>query len=88
MNLNNALGNATSGLTAASRLADTISNNVSNAMTPGFAKRTTELSSLSLGGFGSGVRVAGSGRTENPFLTSERRLMDAQLGATGTRSEW
>ncbi len=87
MNLNNALGNATSGLTAASRLADTISNNVSNAMTPGFAKRTTELSSLSLGGFGSGVRVAGSGRTENPFLTSERRLMDAQLGATGTRSE-
>ncbi len=87
MSISNALNNAASGLSASSRLADTISNNVANAMTPGFGKRTTELSSLSLGGYGSGVRISGTSRAENPYLTAERRAMDAALGATATRSE-
>ena len=87
MSISGALSNAASGLAASARLADTISNNVANAMTPGFAKRTTELSSLALGGYGSGVRVVGTSRAENPFLTAERRGMDAALGATGTRSD-
>ncbi len=87
MNISSALSNAASGLSATARLADTISNNVANAMTPGFARRTTELSSLSLGGFGSGVRVAGTGRAENAFLTAERRGVDAAAGATATRSD-
>jgi flagellar hook-associated protein 1 FlgK len=87
MSISNALGNAASGLAASARLADTISQNVANAMTPGFGRRTTELSSLALGGYGSGVRVAGTTRAEDPFLTAERRGMDAALGATGTRSD-
>ncbi len=87
MSISNALSNAASGLAASARLADTISNNVANAMTPGYGTRTTTLSSLSLGGYGSGVRVSGTSRAENPFLTSERRGMDAALGATGTRSD-
>jgi len=87
MSISNALNNAGLGLSASSRLADTISNNVSNAMTPGFGRRTTELSSVTLGGHGSGVRVVGTSRTESAFLTSERRGMDAALGATATRSD-
>ncbi len=87
MSISSALNNAASGLAASSRLAETISTNVANAMTPGFGKRTTELSSLSLGGYGSGVRVVGTSRTESAYLTSERRGMDASLGATGTRSD-
>jgi flagellar hook-associated protein 1 FlgK len=87
MSISGALSNAASGLAASSRLADTIANNVANAMTPGFGKRTTELSSLALGGYGSGVRVTGTYRAENPFLTAERRGMDAALGAAGTRSD-
>ncbi len=87
MSISGALNNAASGLAASARLADTISNNVANALTPGFGRRTTELSSLALGGYGSGVRVTGTSRAENPFLTSERRGMDAALGATGTRSD-
>ena len=59
MSISGALNNAASGLAASARLADTIANNVANAMTPGFARRTTELSSLALGGYGSGVRVGG-----------------------------
>jgi flagellar hook-associated protein 1 FlgK len=81
MSISNALGNAGSGLVGAARLADTISNNVANAMTPGFGRRVTELSSLALGGHGSGVRVTGTARTESPFVTAERRGMDAALGA-------
>ena len=87
MSISNALHNAASGLAASSRLADTISNNVANAMTEGYAKRSTELSSLTLGGYGTGVRVVGTTRAENVHLTAERRGMDAALGATGTRSD-
>ena len=63
MSISGALNNAAAGLAASARLADTISQNVANAMTPGFGKRTTELSSVVLGGYGSGVRVAGTTRS-------------------------
>jgi flagellar hook-associated protein 1 FlgK len=62
MGITNALNNAASGLVASARLADTISQNVANAMTPGFARRSTELSSLSLGGYGSGGANAATPR--------------------------
>jgi flagellar hook-associated protein 1 len=87
MGITNALNNAASGLAASARLADTISNNVANAMTAGFGRRTTEISSLSLGGYGSGARIGVTTRAENPYLTAERRGMDAALGATGARSD-
>jgi flagellar hook-associated protein 1 len=87
MSISSALSNAASGLSVSGRLADTISNNVSNAMTPGFGRRVTEVSSLALGGYGSGARISGTARTENPFLTAERRGMDASLGAAGTLSD-
>lgn len=84
MGISNALNNAYTGLVGASRLADTVSNNVANAMTPGFGRRVTELSSLALGGYGSGVRVTGTYRTENAYLTAERRGMTAGVGASST----
>ncbi len=87
MSIASALNSAASGLAASARLADTISNNVANAMTAGYAKRTTELSSLTLDGYGSGVRVTATTRAENASLTAERRAMDAALGATGARSD-
>jgi flagellar hook-associated protein 1 FlgK len=87
MSISNALSNAASGLAVSARLADTISNNVANAMTDGYARRVTEISSLTLGGFGSGARVAGTSRVQDALLTAERRGMDAALGATGTRSD-
>lgn len=87
MGISSALNNAASGLAASARLADTIANNVSNAMTVGYAKRTTELSSLTAGGYGSGVKVTGTYRAENAFLTAERRALDASLGARGTVSD-
>lgn len=84
MSINNALNNAVAGLTVTSRLADTVSNNVANAMTPGFGRRVTEPTSLAIGGYGSGVRAGETVRTENAYLTAERRAMDASLGAAST----
>jgi flagellar hook-associated protein 1 len=87
MNLGSAFYNSSTGLKASARLADTVANNVANAMTPGFAKRTTELSSLTLSGYGSGVRINGTFRAESALLTAERRLMAAAASAAGTIGE-
>ncbi|TPE53653.1 flagellar hook-associated protein FlgK [Amaricoccus solimangrovi] len=87
MSISSALNNAASGLRAASKLAGTISGNVSNALTAGYAARATELSSLSAGGLGSGVRVVATTRAENAYLTSERRLAQASAAASGARSD-
>jgi flagellar hook-associated protein 1 len=86
MSISSAIYNAGSGLGAAARLADTISNNVSNALTPGYARRVTDLTSLSLNGYGSGVRIGSTVRAENPYLTVERRAMDASFGNSATFS--
>ncbi len=87
MSISSALNNAASGLAGSGRLAETISNNVANALTPGYRRQVTELSSLTLGGHGSGVRVTGTARVEDPFLTAQRRAMDAALGASAARSD-
>lgn len=87
MSISSALNNAASGLAAQTRLAETISNNVANALTAGYARRTTELSSVALGGYGQGVAIGATTRAENATLTAERRAMDAALGASGTRSD-
>jgi flagellar hook-associated protein 1 FlgK len=86
MSISSAIYNAGSGLGAAARLADTISNNVSNALTPGYARRVTDLTSLSLNGYGSGVRIGSVVRAENTYMTVERRAMDASLGNSATFS--
>lgn len=87
MSISSALNNAASGLAAQTRLAETISNNVANALTAGYARRTTELSSVALGGYGQGVAIGATTRAENATLTAERRAMDAALGASGARSD-
>ena len=87
MSITSALNNATSGLSVSARLADTISNNVANALTEGYGRRTTEVTSLSLGGYGSGARVTATTRAESQFLTATRRTADASVGATQVRSD-
>ena len=52
MSISGSLSSALSGLTAASRAAEVVSNNVANAQTEGYGKREIELSSRILGGAG------------------------------------
>lgn len=81
MSMNVALGNALSGLNAASRMAEVVAANVANAQTDGYGRRIVDLSSQSLGGRGAGVRIAGIERVGDPVLLNDRRGAEANLAA-------
>ena len=88
MGLSTSLANALTGLTAASRRAEVVSSNVSNALTPGYARREVNLSSQSLGGNGAGVRIDGVTRSVNQSILNDRRLADAGAGNAGSRASF
>lgn len=77
MNLSTAFNNAVSGLTASSRGTSVVSDNVANALTPGYARRSLELTSNAISG--TGVRTLGVVRNHDPVLTANRRETDANL---------
>jgi len=83
MSLTASLNNAFSGLSANSRQAEIVSNNVSNALVEGYNTKSIELSSLKHGG----VRIDGIVRAEDTISTVGRRLLDAQLGSASTVSK-
>ena len=85
MSISGALSNALSGLTAASRAAEVVSSNVSNASTEGYAPRDVELASRVIGGRG-GVSVVGLTRHVDHALLSDRRLADADFAQAETRA--
>ncbi|MEM6932579.1 MAG: flagellar hook-associated protein FlgK [Pseudomonadota bacterium] len=87
MTLSVALSNALSGLTVASRQADLVSDNVANALTEGYARRSLDVSSASIGGVGSGARVTGVTRTASPAITEARRNAEAETGYAAALSE-
>lgn len=81
MSITHSLSNALSGMTAASRLAEVVSSNVSNALTDGYGRRTLDLSAATVGGRGAGVQISGVTRHVDQGLLSSRRLVDASMGA-------
>tara|TARA_R110002110_G_scaffold27592_17_gene100105 strand:- start:4066 stop:5520 length:1455 start_codon:yes stop_codon:yes gene_type:complete len=84
MTISGALSNAMLGLRAASRGAEVVSSNISNALTPGYARRVLSLSSQATGGMG-GVQINDVVRVVDASLASDRRMAEAaQLHADGT----
>ncbi|MFK7876003.1 MAG: flagellar hook-associated protein FlgK [Paracoccaceae bacterium] len=79
MTISGALSNALSGLRATSRASDIIAMNVSNATTPGYARRELTMSATS-GNLVGGVTVDGVIRINNPAVTSARRDAQADYG--------
>ncbi|MBB5517406.1 flagellar hook-associated protein FlgK [Amphiplicatus metriothermophilus] len=80
MTLSSALTNATSGLAAAQRRADVVSNNIANALTPGYARRDISVSERTVAGRGAGVAVDGETRASDPVLSRDRRAAEGALG--------
>lgn len=80
MSLSQSLNAAVSGLTAASRGAEVVANNIANKDLKSYGKRTLDLSTAVLGG----VRVEGVLRQGNTVVIGERRIAQAELAATGT----
>ncbi|MEM9429807.1 MAG: flagellar hook-associated protein FlgK [Pseudomonadota bacterium] len=79
--LTTSLNIALSGLNAASTQTEIIANNVANALTPGYASQSVELTSNVVEGNGRGVGLAGITLASDPVTTASRRLSDAETAA-------
>lgn len=87
MSISSALNNAYSGLSAMARSAETVSNNVSNAMTEGYSRQQVEYKAAVLGSQGSGVRIEGISRSEDILATQVRRRAAADYANISTRAD-
>lgn len=85
MSIASALGAAMSGLAATSRQAATVSSNIANSMTEGYARR--ELT-LGVAHVGAGVRVEGERRLVDQAHLTEQRLATAQAGSAGILADF
>lgn len=83
MTISGALSNALTGLTANSRMADTVSANIANVLTEGYAPRDVALQSQR---DGRGVSVMGITRQVDTALLGDLRLADGALTASETRA--
>lgn len=79
MSIGLALSNALSGLSASAKRAEVISDNVANALTPGYARRILAVSAAALGGEGRGVQMHEVVRAVDPRATYERRGAQSDL---------
>ncbi|MEX0369766.1 MAG: flagellar hook-associated protein FlgK [Tateyamaria sp.] len=79
MSLTSALSSAMSGLRTVSRGSEIVSNNIANASTPGYARRTLAISSNGTG-TGTGVRVDGIVRHVDQQVLNDRRMAGAEYG--------
>ena len=86
MSITSTFNTALSGLTAARRSALVISDNLANALTPGYARKSTELASH--GDYFPGVRVAGVQRHADPSVVASRRSAEAAHGEADARASF
>lgn len=79
MSLSIALGNALTGLRANSQLTNISSNNIANAYTDGYTKKSADTVSYTVGGSGRGVTIGTIQRQVNEMLIKDART---ELGNT------
>lgn len=82
MSLTSALNSAMSGLRSNARVTELISENIANALTPGYARREVVLTSG--GDLNPGVRIEGVRDLGDPAMVSFRREAETDLGHAGT----
>ncbi|NIZ60692.1 flagellar hook-associated protein FlgK [Sedimentitalea sp. CY04] len=85
MSITSAFNSAMTGLTAAGRASSVVSENLANAMTPGYAKRSLTLTSSAST---IGVKVVGIDRNIDPAIQSGRRTTEAELGNAQVQSDF
>ena len=83
MSIAKAISSAMSGLTATARGTETVAANLSNVMTPGYARRDMQVSAQAVTG---GVKVDGIARIVNSSLLAESRLAGSAMSAASTRT--
>lgn len=86
MSIYSALNSAMSGLTAASRSSQIVSENLANALTPGYTRRVLDLNSPGIGV--PGVQVGHVQRLNDPVVISNRRVAEADFGAAKIQADF
>ncbi|HMO70203.1 MAG TPA: flagellar hook-associated protein FlgK, partial [Paracoccaceae bacterium] len=86
MTISATLSNALSGLNVAARGAETVSQNVANALTPGYGRREIEVSARVVGTAGQGAQVTGIRRLADMVAIGDRRLAEALLADRSLRA--
>ncbi len=84
MSISAAISNAYSGLTSVSRMAKTVSDNISNAMNENYARREVVTENRVVGGVGMGVRVTSIDRAIDALSTASRRAGGASFAHANT----
>lgn len=87
MSFTTAFSNSVSGLRASSKMAETLSSNIANSMTEGYARRELNLVAAQLDGSGRGVFVQGVTVIEDKLATMSRRDMGARAAADNVAME-
>ena len=85
MSLDLALGIAKSGLLSTQRALANVSQNITNAETPGYTRKTVAAQSLSTVGMPMGVRLGDARREVDQALLTERDARGGEAAAAGTR---
>lgn len=86
MSIFSALNSAMSGLNAASRSSQVVSENLSNALTPGYSRRVLDVNSPGVGV--TGVRIGNVQRITDPVIMANRRVAEAEYGAAKAQSDF
>ncbi|MAM76337.1 flagellar hook-associated protein FlgK [uncultured Tistrella sp.] len=86
LSLDAAFRNATTGLNAAQAGLSVTSQNVANANTPGYTRKTVVQESATIGGYGMGVRVTGVEREVDNYLRAELRRASSDEARDSTRA--
>ncbi|MEQ8345278.1 MAG: flagellar hook-associated protein FlgK [Sneathiellaceae bacterium] len=79
MTLSIAIGNALSGLRTSQQAMDVLSNNIANANTPGYTRKTVALESVTVSNFGRGVQIADIVREVDEYLNADFRLANSTI---------
>ncbi len=87
MSISSALLSAKSGLNAVGARADLVAQNIANASTPGYVRRSLTVSETILGGETAGVQVISVDRAQDANLTNERRRLGSDLAQADILSE-
>lgn len=80
MSLNGIISNSTSGLIAAQVGLSTVSDNIANVNTEGYARKEARQDNRVIGGQGIGVQVTEVRRIADTFLSQEFRIAAAESG--------
>lgn len=85
MTITSAFNSAMSGLTATSRGSQVVAENLSNALTPGYTRRTLNLSTEA---YMPGVRVGSVERMVDPGVLSARRGAESELAVANIHANF